>query len=199
MQDLPSFRRHELADGLFVLTGSLPEALRLPRERFEEFWAMHPPKSPEVVLRGERMLAPRWHQAYGRDYEFAGAVSQALPVPPILQPMLDWTQRTVDARTNGILVNWYDAALEHRIAQHRDSPIQRVPDSPIVTISLGAERTFQMFVGKRPVPFRVGDGDVVVIPDATNRRFGHSVPHLPGDTGRRISVTLRSFTAPAET
>ena len=139
-------------------------------------------------------MAPRWHQAFGSDYEFAGAVSRALPVPPILQPLLGWTRLAIDPRTNGILVNWYDGALEHRIARHRDSPIQRVPDSPIVTVSLGAERTFQMFVGKVPVPFRVGDGDVVVIPDATNRRCAHAVPHLPGDVGRRISITLRSFT-----
>lgn len=105
MSDSINFQRHELADGLYVLTCRLPDSLRLPPERFEEFWAMHPPDPPAIVLQGERMLAPRWHQAFGRDYEFAGAVSQAVPVPPILQPMLAWTQCHVDARTNGILVN----------------------------------------------------------------------------------------------
>jgi alkylated DNA repair dioxygenase AlkB len=193
MEPPASFRRIDLADGLFVLVGRVPDLIRLPPARFEELWSMHPTAQPTVVLKGERMLAPRWHQAYGRDYEFAGATSRAQPVPAILQPMLDWTRQVVEPRTNGILVNWYDAAFEHRIAQHRDSPIQRVPDCPIVTVSLGAERTFQMFVHKRPVPIRVGDGDVVVIPDATNKRFGHAVPHLDGDSGRRISVTLRSF------
>jgi alkylated DNA repair dioxygenase AlkB len=117
----------------------------------------------------------------------------AAEVPPILQPILDWTRATIDPRINGILVNWYDAAHEHRIAQHRDSPIRRVADCPIVTVSLGAARTFRMHVGRRAVGFRVADGDVVVIPDATNRKHGHSVPHLPEDVGRRISVTLRAF------
>ncbi len=108
MEPPASFRRIDLADGLFVLVGRVPDLIRLPPARFEELWSMHPTAQPTVVPKGERML-----------------------------------------------------------------------------------------VGKRPGPFRVGDGDVVVIPDATNRHFGHSVPHLPGDIGRRISVTLRSFTAPA--
>lgn len=187
------FTRHELAEGRYVLTGRLPDELVLRGARFEELWDMHPPQRPAVVLRQQQVLVPRWHQAYGRDYEFAGTVSKAGPVPPLLQAMLAWTQDTLDARINGILVNWYDAAFEQRIAQHKDSPIGRVAGCPIVTISLGAARTFQMFVGGKPVGFRVADGDVLVIPDETNRRHAHSVPHLAGDVGRRISVTLRGF------
>lgn len=145
------------------------------------------------MLDNVRRIAPRWHQAFGKDYEFAGAVSRATSVPPILQPMLAWVQDAIEPRTNGILVNWYDAQWQHHISQHKDSPIDRVPGAPIVTVSLGAARTFQMFVRRRPVPFRVGDGDVIVIPDETNRHHAHSVPHRDGDHGRRISVTLRSF------
>lgn len=188
-----AFSARELSPGLSIHLGRLDEELVLRGERFEELWLMHPPELPKVVLRGAELLTPRWHRAFGRDYEFAGAIAEAAPVPPILQPMLAWTRANVDERINGILVNWYDAAFEHRIAQHKDSPIGRIPECPIVTISLGAARTFQMFVGKRPVGFRVADGDVVVIPDATNRRHAHSVPHLPRDVGRRISVTLRGF------
>lgn len=188
-----AFTPCELAEGRCVYLGRLPEDLVLRGARFDELWAMHPPELPKVVLRGEHLLTPRWHQAFGRDYEFAGAVAQAAPVPTILEPMLAWTRANVDERINGILVNWYDAAFEHRIAPHKDSPIGRIPDCPIVTVSLGAARTFQMFVGKRPVGFRVAHGDVIVIPDSTNRRHGHSVPHLQGDVGRRISVTLRGF------
>lgn len=189
----PPFERVELRDGLGVQIGRIPDALLLPPERFEELWAMHPPELPKIVLQEKSMTAPRWHQAYGRDYEFAGWVSKAQPVPEILQPILQWTQESVDARINGILVNWYDAVHEHRIAIHKDSPIGRVAGAPIVTVSLGAARTFQMIVGKKRRPFRVGDGDCILIPDETNKRFAHSVPHLPGDEGRRISITLRAF------
>jgi alkylated DNA repair dioxygenase AlkB len=189
-----SIEQHELRPGIFLLRTRLPDDLRLDSATFEALWHMHPPEQPEVTLEGTSRLAPRWHQSYGQDYEFAGAVSRAEPVPPILAPILSWSREAIDARLNGILVNWYEADGEHRIARHKDSPIRRIPGCPIVTASLGASRTFRMHVGKKVLPFRVGDGDVIVIPDETNRRFAHSVPHLPEDQGRRISVTLRGFT-----
>jgi alkylated DNA repair dioxygenase AlkB len=188
-----SFVTHVLSTGFVIYTGRVPDELVLTGEALDALWDLHPPDQPIVELQQKRMIAPRWHQAYGRDYSFAGFTSTALPVPPILQPFLDWSASTIDARINGILVNWYDAGHAHRIAQHKDSPISRIMGCPIATISMGASRTFLMHVGKRTVPFRVGSGDVVVIPDATNDRHAHSVPHLDGDSGRRISITLRGF------
>ncbi|MBK7875289.1 MAG: alpha-ketoglutarate-dependent dioxygenase AlkB [Planctomycetes bacterium] len=188
-----NFHAHALGTGHTVYTGALPRELLFAGDRFEELWAMHPADPPVVAFGEKRLVAPRWHQAFGRDYEFAGFTSRAAPVPPILAPLLAWTRAQVDERINGVLVNWYDGEREHRIAQHKDSPIGRIPGCPIVTISLGATRTFLMHVRKRELPFVVGDRDVVVIPDATNKKHAHSVPHRPGDTGRRISVTLRGF------
>lgn len=60
-----------------------------------------------------------------------------------------------------------------------------------------AIRTFLMHVRKRELPFVVGMGDVIVIPDTTNDRHAHSVPHRTGNSGRRISVTLRGFSSDA--
>ena len=108
----------------------------------------------------------------------------------VLKPVAVYPDAT---RINGVLVNWYDGELEHRISQHKDSPIGRIAGCPIVTVSFGASRGFQMVVRKQRVTFEVGDGDVIVIPDETNRRFAHAVPHREGDTGRRVSVTLRGF------
>lgn len=187
------FVAHELAAGFCLYTGRIPEELRPGLEPFEALWGMRPPHVAEVVVDGKAKPVPRWHQAYGNDYQFAEYSSRALPVPTALFGLLAWAQGAVDARLNGILVNWYDAQFEHRIGQHKDSPIGRVPGSPIVTITLGAARTFRMLVSRRWIEFRVGDGDVVVLPEVTNRKFAHAVPHLPGDDGRRISVTIRAF------
>jgi alkylated DNA repair dioxygenase AlkB len=189
------FVEHQLEPDIPVFTGRLPPDLLPDSVGFESLWALHPPTQPEVLIDGTLQRAPRWHRAFGHDYQFSGAVVRATVVPQVLQPVLSWARSMIDARLNGILVNWYDGRFRHRIAPHKDSPVGRVAGCPIVTVSFGAERTFQMFVRKRPVAFRVGDGAIVVIPDATNRRFAHSVPHLPGDEGRRISVTLRGFVA----
>ncbi len=187
------FSEHELARGFVVYTGRIPADLLPSPDQFESLWGMRPPRLADVVLGGQAKQAPRWHQAYGHDYEFAGYSNRAVPVPTALLGLLTWSQEAIDVRLNGILVNWYDAQLEHRIAQHKDSPIGRVANSPIVTVSLGAARTFRMLVGGKWVGFRVSAGDVVVLPEVTNRKFAHSVPHLVGDEGRRISVTIRAF------
>lgn len=192
------FVAHELAAGFCLYTGCLPEELRPSPEAFEVLWGMHPTTLADVMTGGQVREGSRWHQAYGHDYRFAGYSSLAKPVPTALRGLLAWAQGAVDSRLNGLLVNWYDAAFEHRIGQHKDSPVGRVVDSPIVTISLGAARTFRMFVRRRWIEFRKGDGDVVVLPEATNRKFAHAVPHLPGDEGRRISVTIRAFVAANE-
>ena len=43
-----------------------------------------------------------------------------------------------------MLLNWYDAAQRHYIGAHRDSTVGLVSGAPIVTISLGATRTFRL-------------------------------------------------------
>ena len=60
------------------------------------------------------------------------------PFQQILQPCLAWARVAIDERLNGLLLNWYDAELAHRIVAHRDSIAGLVEGAPIVTISLGA-------------------------------------------------------------
>jgi alkylated DNA repair dioxygenase AlkB len=144
---------------------------------------------------GLTVPVPRWQQAYGRDYRYIGNVNLALPIPPILEPYLAWMRSVFDARLNGLLLNWYDAELAHRIGPHRDSIDGLVEGTPIVTISLGAARMFRLSPakGKGFVDFEAVHGTVFVVPWETNRHLKHAVPHRATDTGRRISVTARAF------
>ncbi len=70
---------------------------------------------------GRLVPTPRWQQAYGRDYRFTGHINSALPVRPEMEPFLRWSQATIDARLNGLLLNWYEGPLHHCIGPHRDS------------------------------------------------------------------------------
>ena len=112
-----------------------------------------------------------------------------------LAPLLAWAREAVDARLNGLLVNWYDGRLGHYIGRHRDSTARLLLGSPIVTISLGQARVFRMrpWRAKGYRDFHAGDGTVFVMPYATNLAWTHEVTHRAVDTGRRISVTLRAF------
>lgn len=195
---------HDL-DGVHRLfSRDLPAELLPSRDRVHELWQRHPADFAELVMHGRVVKAPRWQQALGRNYRFSGRVSRALAVPESLAPLLAWSQSEVDPRLNGLLLNWYDAGLGHYIGPHRDKTNGLVHGAPIVTISLGAERVFRMKPWtpprlRRNTPrssardFAATHGMVFVMPFDTNGAWTHEVPHLSGDRGRRISVTLRAF------
>ncbi len=182
-----------------VWIGKLPPRLRHEID-FEVAWRLHPKNYHRLVLYGREVDTPRWHQAYGVDYAFSGNISRALPLTPTFEQLLAWARASIDARLNGVLVNWYDAAERHYIGKHRDSPKGLIPGSPIVTASLGGERVFRLrpWKGNGRVDLTADDGRIVLIPYETNRAWTHEVPCFRRDRGRRISVTMRCF-EPKET
>jgi alkylated DNA repair dioxygenase AlkB len=185
----------ELEGGFAFYAGKLPPELMQSPEGFDALWAIHPDGFHEISMYGRSVKTPRWQQAYGEDYAYTGRVNRALPVPPSLAPLLAWSQATFDARLNGLLLNWYDAADGHYIGKHRDSTQNMVEGAPIITVSYGAARTFRLRPWRRTgvVDFETFDGSVFAMPYDTNRAFTHEVLHTASSVGRRISVTLRAF------
>jgi alkylated DNA repair dioxygenase AlkB len=169
--------------------------LTLDSAGFDTLWQIHPSEFHVIKMHGRLVPTPRWQQAYGVDYHYTGRTNTALPVPPLLAPLLDWARDAVDERLNGVLVNWYNGALRHYIGRHRDSTVNMVEGAPIVTISFGEERCFRLrpWRGSGVVDFAARDGAVFVMSYETNRAWTHEVPHSAKRTGRRISVTLRAF------
>ena len=189
--------RHELEGGALFWSGTLPGDLLPGPAGFEEIWSLHPEEYHQIVMYGRAVETPRYQQAFGADYHYAGRKNLALPTPAALQALLAWGQSAVDSRLNGVLLNWYEGALGHYIGRHRDSTKNMIEGAPIVTISLGQERAFRLRPWKRPgkVDFPAKNGTVFVLPYSTNLKWTHEVPASKRLTGRRISITLRGFVA----
>jgi len=190
------FDEHLLFGRYPFFTGHLPRALAVgARSEFDKLWEMHPALSNEILIHGKVVAIPRWQQAYGRDYQFSGTTSPALPVPDILAPFMGWARDTIDKRLNGLLLNWYDAARRHYIGAHRDSRQGLVVSTPIVTISVGSSRTFRLRLPKEKgfLDFEASHGTVFVMPWETNLAVKHEVPPTARAQGRRISITARAF------
>jgi alkylated DNA repair dioxygenase AlkB len=189
----PDLVEHRLDDACSLFEGALPTALRLDTAAFEHLWDLHPAEYHVITMHGRRVATPRWQQAYGADYRYTGSLNRALPVPPSLAPLHAWAREQIDARLNGLLLNWYDAAHGHYIGKHRDSTAGLIEGAPIVTVSFGATRTFRLRPYRREGrrDFVAADGSVLVLPHATNLAWTHEVPR--GRAGRRVSVTLRAF------
>jgi len=177
-----------------LLKDKLPEHLIPSPAEFRAIWGLHPSEFNKIKMYDNKVALPRWQQAYGKDYYFSGQVSEADPVPADFTEFLYWAKELNEAY-NGLLVNWYDSDLKHYIGRHTDSIEGLVPNSPIITISLGASRVFRLRK-KGKYGYRdliVNNGDVVAIPWETNLKFTHEVPYLGSFPGKRISVTIRAF------
>jgi alkylated DNA repair dioxygenase AlkB len=192
------FTSHALDDGHGFLEGRLPEELLWNEQAFDHAWGAHPAERHWVKMWGKSMQVARWQQAYGANYAYTGSLNNALPVPAFLGPLLEWSRTAIDGRLNGLLLNWYEGE-EHYIGPHSDSTDGLAAGSVIVTISFGEERLFRLEQGiretRRVRDFTARDGGVFVLPWETNRAWKHSVPKRAANRGRRISVTLRAFTA----
>ena len=191
------FRDRPLPDGQRVHLGRLPPELLPDAAGLAGLWALHPAEYHVITMHGRPVATPRWQQAYGADYHYTGRINRAEPLTPAMTPFLSWAREAVDARLNGVLCNWYDAVHAHYIGKHRDSTKNMIEGAPIVTISLGASRLFRLRPWRKPgiVDLEADHGAVIVIPYATNLEWTHEVPHRAADHGRRISITLRGFTA----
>src|SRR5216684_1645577 len=104
------FEQLELPGGQTILVGRIPDQLSVNSHEFDTLWRMHPEEFHEIRIMGRLVKTPRWQQAYGMDYHYTGRVNRALPVPPILQGLLDWAQASIESNLNGILLNWYDGS-----------------------------------------------------------------------------------------
>ena len=164
-------------------------------EAFKQIWNLHPLEYHTLKIHGKELKTPRWQQAYGKNYRYTGAQNNALPIPPLLEPYLFWCQQYVHQRLNGLLLNWYDGRKQHYIGAHRDDTRDLIKDIPIVTISLGEDRTFRMRPWKQRgyKDLTVKHGDVLVIPWETNLKYTHEVPAFKKFVGKRISITLRAY------
>jgi hypothetical protein len=106
MTALHAFQEHSLFGRYPFFSGRLPTALlTAPTDEFDKLWDMHPAQSNEILIHGRMVPIPRWQQAYGRDYQFSGTTSPALPVPDTLAPFLGWVRDAIDERLNGLLLN----------------------------------------------------------------------------------------------
>lgn len=196
---MTELRRIALDDAHAVLVGTLPEPLVPDAAGFAALWSIHPPEFHEIKLHGRPVKTPRWQQAYGADYRYTGSTNRALPLVSPMPAWLEWARERLDPRLDGLLLNWYDGAAGHYIGRHRDSEINRVEGSPIVTLSFGEARMFRMRPWRAEgfVDVPATNGSVIVIPWGTNRAFTHEVPASKKALGRRISVTIRAFHAGA--
>lgn len=180
---------------------------------WHQLWSQHPTTFDSIhTPRGETPL-PRYQQNFGHDYTYGGKKNQSCPdIPDNLLPLVKWIRETLHVPVNGILVNWYDGN-DHYIGAHSDKTTELVPNSSIVSISLGqpiGPLSVGENVGKRRFLIRekatkvkvteylLSHGDCLIMKGGCQERYTHEVPKVrEGDPflmwGQRINITARCF------
>lgn len=182
------FARHQLDDTLCVFLTELPEPLVLDPCAFRRLWDSHPPRMHDEIAVSPSVCAASWCEAY-RDDDRDGVTD---PAPIVLEHVVAWCKARIDARLDGVLVNWFSAEFAQGLAAGRYSAKATI-GAPVVIVSLGAERVLRL---RAPAPgacvhdIRLTNGRVVVMPPEIAERWIHEVPHRPRDHGHRISVIL---------
>lgn len=122
-----------------------------------------------------------------------------LPIPKELQELYDWVRNSEYGPFNQMMINWYQHG-QHFIRAHRDDEKPLVPNSPILSISIAATRTFRIrdYSTKKIVKdILMPNGTVLVMGGKFNTQFTHEVPKIGGEKGktigRKINITFRRF------
>jgi alkylated DNA repair dioxygenase AlkB len=98
-------------------------------------------------------------------------------------------------RYQGLFLNWYRDGRDS-IPLHADNDPTIKPDSPIASISFGAERLFVLKhnAGKEPdVALKLESGSLLVMKGETQRYWRHEIPKQVGLHEGRINLTFREY------
>ena len=129
-----------------------------------------------------------------KDYTYSGHTHQAHPIEGALKHIFDEVVDKFRLPFNGVLINLYvDGKV--KISPHSDSEDDIIPNSPILSLSLGASRTFKM---KKKTPgsewekeWLLGPGDVLIMAGSTQQFWLHQVPRESSVKEPRLNLTFR--------
>lgn len=188
--------RVELDANCWYILDTVPEEVLLV---FNDLWNLHPEELGEIIINGNRVTTPRYFQSFGRNYTFSGKVHGHLPVPGLLTNLLSWVKETYSCNFNQILVNWY-ADGSHYIGPHSDNTSNLVDGSPIVSISLGGTRKFQIRAKDKKDDSGIIKRDitlvhrtVLVMGGKMQEYYTHTVPKTKKPVEPRINITFREM------
>jgi alkylated DNA repair dioxygenase AlkB len=162
---------------------------------------------PAMQMYGKTVHTRRqvaWHADEGYVYKYSGQEHVWRDWTPAMTELRTAVEARMSTQFNGVLLNMYADGTEY-VSPHSDDEDDLEDGSPVVCVSLGAERdfVFKMYEAETPdqealrqrTKFTValGNGDLVVMAGDTQKVATHAIPKRARVTEPRISLTFRKM------
>lgn len=180
-------------DGSAVL---FPEFLSedLADVAFAELATTNSWEQQSLLMYGKMVDEPRlssWHSD-GQSYTYSGRERLPQPWTPLLRNIREQCEQHTDHTFNGVLVNYYRDGSDH-LGWHSDDELVNGPEPLIASISLGAERRFDLRhrETREVVSTSLGHGSLLVMSGFSQRCWEHRIPKMTRIADARINLTFR--------
>ena len=156
-------------------------------------------KNDEAVIFGRHIVTKRkaaWYGDEGYLYTYSNTTKQALAWTPELRELKQMVEAITGTTFNSCLLNLYHNGDEG-MAWHSDDESSLGKNTTIASLSFGAERKFSLKhkKGKQTVSVMLESGSLLVMKDATQTNWLHSLPKSKKVVRPRINLTFRTIVA----
>ena len=157
-------------------------------------------KNDEVVIFGKHIVTKRKAAWYGDSYylyTYSNITKQALPWTKELCELKQIVEELAGTTFNSCLLNLYHNGDEG-MGWHSDDEESLGKNNTIASLSLGAERKFlfKHKQSKQTVSLVLEHGSLLIMKDATQANWLHSLPKSKNVTQPRINLTFRTIVKP---
>ena len=153
-------------------------------------WEQHP-----IRVHGRTVLTPRLTAWMGDEaYTYSGLTNDPQPWPDALAALRERLSDELDNTFNSCLANLYRDGRDS-MGYHSDDEPELGPRPVIASISLGARRRFALRhrESRQRWTWDLGEGDLLVMRDESQREYAHAVPKTARAVGPRMNLTFRRF------
>jgi len=148
-----------------------------------------------LTMFGKKVMEPRlsaWHAEPDLPYTYSGSERTPVPWNEPLMAIRDACQDRLGHSFNGVLVNLYRNGQDS-MGWHSDDEAVNGPTPIIASVSLGAERRFDLRHKESGeiVSTMLPHGSLLVMSGQSQSHWKHRIPRTARITDPRINLTLR--------
>lgn len=162
---------------------------------FDSLLASVPWEQARLIVFGRRVEEPRmssWFAPEGMDYVYSNTSRTAHPMLPGIDTLREHISAFTGARFNSVLANLYRDGND-RLGWHADNEECNGPEPVIASVSLGAERRFDLRHRESGTTVRtlLPHGSLLMMSGRLQQRWVHQVPRMAKVTSPRVNLTFR--------